>query len=117
MDKHTPEPWNVMFNYDNNINEEAPGRHTIRSKDGWNIARIWENIGNSDSSANARRIVSCVNACAGINPEAVPDLVKALLGLIDACTPSDSDRGSVKRPTLEALESARAALLKATGKG
>ena len=27
--------------------------------------------------ANARRIVACVNACAGLNPEAVPDLLAA----------------------------------------
>lgn len=29
------------------------------------------------NEANAKRIVACVNACAGINPEAVPDLLEA----------------------------------------
>ena len=30
------------------------------------------------NSANAQRIAACLNACAGINPEAVPDVVAAL---------------------------------------
>lgn len=30
------------------------------------------------NAANARRIAACLNACAGINPEAVPDVVAAL---------------------------------------
>ncbi len=32
--------------------------------------------------ANAARIVACVNACAGINPEAVPDLLAAAEGWV-----------------------------------
>ena len=34
------------------------------------------------NSANAQRIAACLNACAGINPEAVPDVVAALRGLL-----------------------------------
>jgi hypothetical protein len=30
-----------------------------------------------EDESNGERIVACVNACAGINPEAVPDLLKA----------------------------------------
>lgn len=30
------------------------------------------------SEANANRIVACVNACEGINPEAAPELLEAL---------------------------------------
>ena len=32
--------------------------------------------------ANAVRIVACVNACAGINPEAVPDLLATLRDIV-----------------------------------
>ena len=32
---------------------------------------------------HARRIVACVNACEGINPEAVPELVDALRRISD----------------------------------
>lgn len=31
-----------------------------------------------EAEANAHRIADCVNACEGINPEAVPDLLEAL---------------------------------------
>jgi len=37
-----------------------------------------EAAGIADSKLNAARIVACVNACQGINPEALPLLVKAL---------------------------------------
>lgn len=73
--KHTKGPWHIKENYDNMINEEKPGRHTIKSANGWNIARIWGNVGDGTSTANARRIVACVNACEGLNPEAVKELL------------------------------------------
>ena len=47
-----------------------------------------------ESEANAHRIVDCVNACKGLDPEAIPELIKALKKL-DFCdertprTPSD----------------------------
>jgi hypothetical protein len=31
-----------------------------------------------ENEANAIRIVACVNACEGINPEAIPDMLEAL---------------------------------------
>ena len=34
--------------------------------------------GGDEAKANAHRIVACVNACEGINPEAVPELLEAL---------------------------------------
>jgi hypothetical protein len=34
--------------------------------------------GGTPSLPNARRIIACVNACRGINPEAVPELLAAL---------------------------------------
>ncbi len=34
-------------------------------------------VGNIHHTGNAERIVACVNACEGINPEAVPELLKA----------------------------------------
>ena len=40
------------------------------------IARVYGQSTETEE-ANARRIVACVNACEGINPEAVPDLLEA----------------------------------------
>ena len=37
------------------------------------------------TKANAEHIVACVNACEGINPEAVPDLLKACKLLLEDC--------------------------------
>lgn len=65
---HTPEPWSTN------------GR-IIESEDGEPIVKLLRPVGIihiPEAEANARRIVSCVNACKGINPEAVPQLVEAL---------------------------------------
>lgn len=60
--KHTPGPWTVRLDYDNNITQQKPGRHTIRSNDGWNLERIWEGVGTSytkeQADANARLIAA-----------------------------------------------------------
>lgn len=36
-----------------------------------------------NGEANAQRIVDCVNACEGINPEAIPDMVEALKDIVE----------------------------------
>ncbi len=64
--KHTPGPWYVE-NQDIFGNEEG------------GYICTW-----SGRSANAQRIVDCVNACEGINPKAVSDLLAALTALHDA---------------------------------
>lgn len=50
----------------------------------------------------ARRLAACWNACDGLNPEAVPDLIKALEGVVRV-----ADRDTVE------FTAARAALTKA----
>lgn len=61
---------------------------------------------------NAERIVACVNACAGINPEAVPELLAALEGLLEEV---DAHLDYHDDEMQEAAETARAAIAKATG--
>lgn len=71
MSKHTPEPWCKLNDC---------GTVKIWGPQGDCVA---VNIGCScDNEANADRIVSCINNCAGINPEAVPEVVAALRGLL-----------------------------------
>lgn len=73
MSKHTPEPWCKLNDC---------GTVKIWGPQGDCVA---VNIGCScDNEANADRIVSCINNCAGINPEAVPDVVAALRALLEA---------------------------------
>ena len=78
--KHTKEPWKVADPTD----DEAPWNIRSADKHEWYIARISPMAGGGPdtSDANAERIVSCVNACAGINPEAVPALRNAVDGLL-----------------------------------
>lgn len=77
MSNHTPEPWS--------INEWPQGDAEIRiGAVGYpRIAAVllkYESI--NGQKANAERIVACVNACAGIDPEAIPLLMEALRDLI-----------------------------------
>lgn len=70
MSKHTPEPWTA-------------GDRTIYGSGGdTRMTVAHTNCAGSltmeEDRANAARIVACVNGCAGINPDAVPDLLKAL---------------------------------------
>ncbi len=65
--KHTHGPWKY---------EE--GTKTIRSqKENYWLATMDSWDGAVNNKANAARIIACVNACEGINPEAVPNLLEA----------------------------------------
>ena len=55
-DKHTPEPWEVT---DKRFIRQSSGRRHV-------VARV---VGSEEMEANARRIVACINACAGIPTE------------------------------------------------
>jgi len=84
--KHTPEPWNVLHDKEYDtwwVVDNTP-------VDGDNIAQVeYDKIAPGPDRetmiANARRIVQCVNGCAGIpDPETiVPELVYALEKLMD----------------------------------
>lgn len=64
-----------------------------------------------EQEANAARIVSCVNACEGINPEAVPDLLHQLQMAVVRVELANREGD----PILSAwLPGARAAIAKAT---
>ena len=86
MKGHTPEPWGVLAHFPDYV---VPSTHRDRRNGGAAddivdrdeyaqiIVRVREDRhGRGDTKANAARIVACVNACARINPEAVPDLLK-----------------------------------------
>lgn len=69
--KHTPEPW---INHDSMI-DDAEGR-TVATTNGFGRPQ-------GTDSANAARIVACVNGCEGINPEAVHELVAAVDAVLE----------------------------------
>ena len=73
----------------------------------------YKSIGGFKRVANAARIVACVNACKGINPEAVPDLLAAMETLTamseEALLFVSGDTESCLR---DAINAARAAIAK-----
>lgn len=99
MSEHTKEPWAVAPSNDG-------GQH-IGNVDGMVV--IYQNRKNMD------RIVACVNACAGINPEAVPEMLEALRGILDGIVATNK-RNGIEEPFGECIDAARAALAKAKAK-
>lgn len=85
MSKHTPEPWVSSVALSGSENDRGFDIHA----DGKHIARVSPMIKNlrgdasTEAIANKDRILACVNACAGVNPEAVPDAVAALRDMLD----------------------------------
>ena len=73
--QHTKEPWVAEKNPDNNGWVVDAGR--IRICDVYQILDVYSRDFGHDKF-NADRIVACVNACEGINPEAVKELLEAL---------------------------------------
>lgn len=64
MDKHTKEPWRVGDRIKSGV---LKGEIVIEDQYGECIAHVYE--GGSDDEGDARRIVACVNACAGYTTE------------------------------------------------
>lgn len=80
MSGHTPGPWAVSAYLSSRTDQIR--KNYVSAADGLNGNwRLFVTEG-PDAEANAARIVACVNACEGINPDAVPDLLAALGDLI-----------------------------------
>ncbi len=94
--KHTPGPW-----------RSGPDPETVWANDAELIARTAPGEGHARAHANAARIVACVNACEGINPEAVPDLVRALEGLLADKYLSDPINADRMAPAINAIAKAK----------
>jgi hypothetical protein len=75
-DKHTPEPWDGDFTPKRDVSYalSSPDKDGIRTV-------IFSGYG-LRAKADIGRAVACVNACKGINPEAVPEIVKCLRGFV-----------------------------------
>jgi hypothetical protein len=102
--QHTPEPWELT----RHATPDYAPQCGIYSEDHPADFAIVK------GEANARRIVACVNACKGINPEAVPDLLEALQDVLHEA--EEKDRS--ERLTAERMRSiadwCRSAIRKAT---
>lgn len=69
--QHTPEPWEAVYDdYRGDICFSGEGRWSINPVGCYMAANDdWEEAVRDECTANAHRIVACVNACAGIPTE------------------------------------------------
>jgi hypothetical protein len=83
MMKHTPEPWRRDMNSGLECDIRGPNSQKVALCFGLsNKGNLRGEEYKNECSANAARIVECVNACAGIeNPAAIKDLIKAALAV------------------------------------
>lgn len=100
MSKHTKEPWRTDapsgFPGDVMAGKEMIARTTITEQ--------------SNAKANARRIVACVNACAGISTEVLEQGIDAVFGLAHDMRQERNALVRQRDELLTALEKALAAL-------
>jgi len=80
----------------------------IHDREGHQLASLFHGTVNLRYEKLTSHIVACVNACAGINPKAVPDLLAALVSCV-YCLENDGYGGSY------VADVARAAIAKAKG--
>ena len=72
-EKHTKEPW---------LWDDEPPTWLVNSEGLAVIDDFDDSNGVVCNDADKQRIVDCVNACAGINPEAVPKMLESLKDLL-----------------------------------
>ena len=82
MSAHTPEPWEFWNRTTDDPDSKLIMKAYPSGEKGAAVCAPIAEMGSPkdadfDDDANGERIVACVNALAGINPEAVPMLVKA----------------------------------------
>lgn len=93
MNKHTKEPWSTYsFWYPLYADKQTI---TIVNSRGNSIATLAYKD-DQENIENAHRIVSCVNACTGTNPEAIPELLEFLKRLCFVES-SEAIKGTAKR--------------------
>ena len=114
MTKHTLGPWEV---YHQPLRPQLSMRKIIEiQRQGGEAIIAWSGFDSCElpektKLANAKRIVACVNACVGINPEAVKDLVAFTQNILADATPGPHPR--IYETPEEIRNAANAALAKA----
>ena len=111
MDKHTKGPWRV----DPEIRTNDRGIDYINGfdirADGYEIVGCEGITGGPVEAANAARIVACVNALEGYNPDAVRDVVEAAKRALNFIQNTESELGE----PLDSGDALRAALARLGG--
>lgn len=111
--KHTPPKWSAACHPQTNIAQGYP-----LFADGGVVARfIIPHLdmvhGYTIAKQRAERAAACWNACEGINPDAVPDLLAACKAMLNTPAMNADEMDPIE---IEAVELARAAIRKAEGR-
>ncbi len=80
MSEHTKQPWGWQYFGELHLVGQHGRRPVVLCARSGDLQTRGENgllIPLTPEHPNAVRIVACVNACAGLNPEAIPKLVEA----------------------------------------
>lgn len=103
--KHTPEPWSAAH-------EENEAEWGIDAGK-WGVAICADAPGDGTAESNARRIVACVNACAGLDTgllENIVDLGESLRSRFDSFGRVERELTKQRDDLLAALEECRRAM-------
>ena len=119
--KHTSGPWQVAYYAGGDGNGGYASSHYTIQKGEKKIVKTINAVATEADEANAARIASCVNACEGINPDAVPDMLEALKELLAMGQDGIIQRNETGKPTWSILDAIKtitqAAISKAEGNG
>jgi hypothetical protein len=99
--KHTPEPWKVQTLHSDGMIVTRDRLEIVTPE--WDVVTGTPGAPPIRRSSDASRIVACVNALAGMNPEAVAELVEAARQIVEFGYQPGRD-GSKLRAALAALE-------------
>lgn len=118
MTNHTPEPWKDVGFIGAPASSASSGYLLIGNTRDRGDHGDGTGCDRQTADANRARIVACVNACAGINPAAVPDLMAVakstvlVLDSVQGDLVAFEDSEDLQRPLLAALDALQAILTK-----
>ena len=112
--KHTSGPWQVAYYAGGDGNGGYASSHYTIQKGEKKIVKTINAVATEEDEANAARIVSCVNACEGINPDAAPDMLEALKLAVKLMP--ETTISAINADEWEAAEAIGRAISKAEGK-
>jgi hypothetical protein len=112
---HIPEPWTI---------QKCPKREAVTDRRDWPWLISYNDgkyeghlaiVQTPQAKETAARIVACVNACRGINPKAVPNLLEAAESALQELSFLVDTTGRKGGNYEAARDKLRAAIAKATG--
>jgi len=96
--KHTPGPWHVSDYLAADMSHRAA---CVRDAAGWSVAYL---PGPVSGKADARRIVACVNACEGVDTDALPEIPGGVAGLLTVTQSLKQQRDELRAALIKLVD-------------